>query len=261
MLPFSYPQLTRLYQAAADKPSERGESFELPDELLGFFGYRAIKVDPLRSLGFKLANYQRGIRESRQLFTGGEESLLKGGPKTPNDVIERFLAANKAKFLTLKNLKKDIDAAETLGTNSSLILREFSDRQLDNDYRTVKNNKFTPYVPSANILRELEQISQRTGIPNPFTQAQGVIQQLVRTLSSIPLTENIDNYIDIKDYLFEEEPLIQTPPLPIQPMPNVSLLTPPVQQFAGLQNGLTPIENALLNESEKQMRLKQRGLT
>jgi hypothetical protein len=44
------------------------------------------------------------------------------------------------------------------------------------------------------------------------------------------------------------------------PMPNVSILTPPVQQLAGLQNGLTPTENALLSQSEKQMRLKQRGL-
>jgi hypothetical protein len=260
MLPFSFPQLTRLYQAAADKPSERGEMFELPDELLGFFGYRAVKVDPIKSLGFKLADYQRGIRESRQLFTGGEESLLKGGPRTPNDVIERFLASNKARFLTIKNLKKDIDAAETLGTNSSLILREFSDRQLNNDYRTIKNNRFTPYVPSANILRELEQISQRTGTPNPFTEALGTIQQLTRTLSSIPLSENIDDFIDINDFLFEEEPLIETPPLPIQPMPNVSLLTPPPQQVAGLQNGLTPVESALLSPEEQRIRLRQRGL-
>jgi hypothetical protein len=44
------------------------------------------------------------------------------------------------------------------------------------------------------------------------------------------------------------------------PMPNASILTPPVQRFAGLQNGLTPTENALLSESEKQIRLRQRGL-
>ena len=43
-------------------------------------------------------------------------------------------------------------------------------------------------------------------------------------------------------------------------MPSASILTPPVQQVAGLQNGLTPTENALLSESEKQMRLRQRGL-
>ena len=145
-------------------------------------------------------------------------------------------------------------------TNSSLILREFSDRQLANDYTRLKNNKFNPYVPSENILRELEEISQRTGIANPFTQALGAIQQLTRTLSSIPLSENIDDFIDIRDYLFEEEPLIETPPLPVQPMPNASILTPPVQQIAGLQNGLTPTESALLSPEEQRIRLKQRGL-
>ena len=44
------------------------------------------------------------------------------------------------------------------------------------------------------------------------------------------------------------------------PMPNAAVLTPPITQIAGLQNGLTPTENALLSQSEKQMRLRQRGL-
>ena len=48
--------------------------------------------------------------------------------------------------------------------------------------------------------------------------------------------------------------------LPIQPMPNASILSNPIQQVAGIQNGLTPTENALLSESEKQMKLRQRGL-
>jgi hypothetical protein len=51
MMPFSYPTLIRIYQAAADKPSKRGEFFELPDELWGFAGYRAVKLDPVRSMG------------------------------------------------------------------------------------------------------------------------------------------------------------------------------------------------------------------
>jgi hypothetical protein len=44
------------------------------------------------------------------------------------------------------------------------------------------------------------------------------------------------------------------------PTPNVSILTPPLQQVAGLQNGLTPTENALLSPEEQRIRLKQRGL-
>jgi hypothetical protein len=44
-------------------------------------------------------------------------------------------------------------------------------------------------------------------------------------------------------------------------MPNASIVTPVVPQLtSSLQNGLTPVENALLSESEKQMRLRQRGL-
>ena len=109
------------------KPSDRGEFFELPDELLGFAGYRAVKVDPVRSMGFKIADYQRGIRESRALFTGGSESVLKGGPKTARDVIERYFVANKARFEVQQQMYKNIQAANTLGT-------------ADRDWETPVNN-------------------------------------------------------------------------------------------------------------------------
>ena len=78
-------------------------------------------------MGFKIANQQRGIRESRALFTGGAESVLKGGPKTSRDVIERFIAANKAKFNTDKELLKNIRAAEILDSDMDDIRTEFSE--------------------------------------------------------------------------------------------------------------------------------------
>ena len=108
LMPFSYPQLTRLYQAALEKPSERGEFFELPDELLGFAGYRAVRLDPVRAMGFKIAGYQKGIREARGLFTGGGlgDSLLKGGPKTPMEVIEAYIKSTEAKFNVQKDMLK-----------------------------------------------------------------------------------------------------------------------------------------------------------
>ena len=47
------------------------------------------------------------------------------------------------------------------------------------------------------------------------------------------------------------------PPLPEQPMPNVSITqsTPNV-----MQTGLTPTESALLSEEEKMIALKNRGM-
>jgi hypothetical protein len=57
-----------------------------------------------------------------------------------------------------------------------------------------------------------------------------------------------------------ERQVTQVPPLPPQPMPNQQVISPPMPQMAQLNQGLTPSENALLSDSEKQMRLRQRGL-
>ena len=68
------------------------------DEVLGLMGLRPISIDPMDAMGFKISNFQTGIRNARREFTGGPEGLLKGGPKTPMDVVERYFVANKALF-------------------------------------------------------------------------------------------------------------------------------------------------------------------
>jgi hypothetical protein len=261
LIPFSYPTLTRIYQAATDKPSERGEFFELPDEITGFFGFRQVKVDPVKAMGFKLAGYQKGIREARSLFTGGEESVLKGGPKTANDVIRRFIAANKAKFLVQKELRKDIMAAETLGVDDFELRREFNERQLTRDYNRLNNDVFDPYVPSENIRREFRQIEERTGVPNPYDEALLDINDIVQDLRNLSFDDNFEDVINISDYIIDEGELISQAPLPTQPMPSPTVIqTAQNQALGGMNQGLTPIENALLSEEEKQIRLRQRGL-
>jgi len=74
--------------------------------------------------------------------------------------------------------------------------------------------------------------------------------------------------IDMDDFLIED---IVTPPLPesvTSAMPNTqtitqgqNILNQGMNAQANLtQNGLTQIENALLSEEEKQIRLRQRGI-
>ena len=260
LIPFSYPTLTRIYQAATDKPSERGEFFELPDELTGFIGYRQVKVDPVKSMGFKLAGYQKGIREARSLFTGGEESVLKGGPKTVNDVISRFVAANKAKFLVQKELKKDIEAAELLGSDDFDLRNEFRERQLLKDFNRLNNDIFDPYVPSQNIRREFRQLSERIGIENPYEEALLDINDIVQDLRNLSFEDDFDEEINVQDYLIDDEPLAQVP-LPQTPMPsNQVIQTAQLQAMGNMNQGLTPIENALLSDEEKQIRLRNRGI-
>jgi len=256
MLPFSYPQITRLYQAATDKPSKRGEFFELPDELLGFAGYRAVKLDPIRSIGFKIADYQRGIRESRQLFTGGAESVLKGGPKTPKDVVERFFVANKARFKVQKEMLKNIEAANILGVDMRKFGQEFSERGLGKTYGRLRRRDFNPYFPSQDIFREFEQISKRIGEPNPMKGALGIIRSMSRRLNRLRLDGEFD--LNLDDYLPDEDLLGQAP-LPQTPPINPALVQ--TNQLASVsQTGLTPTEQALLSPEEQAIRLRQRGM-
>ena len=247
MLPFSYQQLNRLYQAATDKPSKRGEFFELPDELLGFAGYRAIKVDPVKAMGFKIANFQRGIRESRALFTGGSESVLRGGPKTAKDVIERFIEANRAKFNVEKEMAKNILAADVLGADMDLIAKEFVDRGLKKPYGRLSEAVFEPYFPSRNIQREFQEIAENIGQDNPFESAIDVLQEMYEDFADFDLSEEFE--VDINNYLpptgFLRNLFGQA--LPPTPMPNI----PPVAQQKNPITNLTRTEEALLSPEEK----------
>jgi len=265
LMPFSYPQLTRLYQAALEKPSERGEFFELPDELLGFAGYRAVRLDPVKAMGFKIAGYQKGIREARGLFTGGGlgDSLLKGGPKTPMEVIEAYIKSNEAKFNVQKDMLKNIIAADLLGADEDDIRKEFIDRNLRKTFNSLTNDQFEPYYPTQGILREFREISENIGEPNPFEEAEDVIQDIRDDLRDLSFEDNFE--IDINEYVDPEdfEAKIVTPPLPTtvtsaQPNPQViqTAQAPSINQL-----GLTPVEQALLSDEEKQIRLRNRGLT
>ena len=266
MLPFSYPQLTRLYQAAVDKPSGRGEFFELPDELLGFAGYRAVKLDPVRSMGFKIAQYQRGLREARGLFTGGADSLLAGGPKTPVEVIDKFIKANEARFNVQKNMLKNLEAADILGADEDEIFKEFRDRQLRGDYRDLSNDRFDPYYPSRNIRKEFEEIAERIGEENPFEEVEDILLDIRDDLRDLSFQDQFD--IDITDYITDDmfsDAGIVTPPLPgavTSAMPNPQVIQTAQANLGNVPNngGLTATEMALLSPEEQQIRLRQRGM-
>ena len=86
----SYKQYIRLVQAATETPTKRGDILDVGPEIAGFMGLRPIKVDPLASMGFKIAEYQTGIRNARREFTGGYFGILRGGRIKPNDVINAY---------------------------------------------------------------------------------------------------------------------------------------------------------------------------
>ena len=79
--PLNWRQLGRLGLAIRPIDSlgrfdERGNEYELGNELLGIAGMRRVNVDPRKSLNYKITNYKDGIRSARNIFT---RQKLKGG--------------------------------------------------------------------------------------------------------------------------------------------------------------------------------------
>ena len=83
------------------------------------FGFRAVNVKPERTMNFKVAEFQQGIRDSRSLFT---RAVLKGGPIEPREIVDAYINANRAMFDVKKNLKGDMDAARLLNISEETLI-------------------------------------------------------------------------------------------------------------------------------------------
>ncbi len=288
----------RIVSAAMGTVTERGEELSIGPELAGFMGLRPIKIDPLRTMNFKINEYQRGIREARREFTGGAFGVLKGGPVSSEEIIERYITSNKARFNVQKNMYRDIEAAQILDTTSSSLRKLFKERQISNkNFNKLFRGSFDPYYPSKDIIAKFRDISRALGESNPFIEARtdlnsikrdlknlgletrfrteravgghvqdtlneqydvfSIINNIAKDLNSLDLDGEFD--IELSDYI-QLAATVNVAPLPQQPMPNPQV----VQQNQTSQNvmasGLTPVENALLSEEEKMIRLRQRGL-
>ena len=297
----SYKQGVRLFQSATDTPTERGErltgeTLGMNDQVLGFMGFRPITVDPEKTMGFKIAEYQRGIRQARTEFTGGFFGLLKGGPIDQNDVVDRYIASNRARFNVQKEMYKNINAAGVLGTAPRKLRSIFKDRQISmSAFGKLERGIFDPYFPSKDIMQRFREISQNLGEANAFTSARpelrglqkdfrgqdlgssfakggrvglaegtnpGIETGIKNMLSLLRSVRNdmqklrLDGEFDIVSNNFIE-PKLPTPPLPDLPQINpANFNTEVMNQDA---SGLTATETALLSPEEQAIRLRQRG--
>jgi len=216
-------------------------------------GLRPIKVDPLQSMGFKIAEYQTGIRNARREFTGGYFGILRGGRIKPNDVIQAYYNSNRARFLVQQEMNKNINAAQILGVNKSALKTEFKDRQLsDATFNSLERGRFEPYFPSEDIQQRFAEIARNLGDPNIFTEVRPTLRLMLQEFRRLPLTSVFDS--DVNDFLFEEAPLI---PLPTTPQPVVN--TQVNAQQTGQTNELTATELALLSPSEQIIRLRDKN--
>lgn len=202
-MPFSLNQLKRLDQSIESvdvlqkgKFDKFGQAYEFGDEFAGLFGFRSVSVNPDRTLKFKVADYQRGVRESRQLFT---REALRGGPIDPSEIVDAYLNANRALFGVRKNFKLDLDAARTLGITQSG-LRNSTDRLSGIEVGSIEQNIFRPINISSEIQQAFAENAAKIGEPNPLISALTALGNIQQQLSRTSLLE--------PEFPFIENPLV-----------------------------------------------------
>ncbi len=278
--PFSIPQFERLYKATAGEPGERGEKYNVSDEVAGFYGLRGIKMSPteiLKKMDFKINEFKSGIRNTRGLFSG---EVLQGGEISHDDIIKRYIEANAQRYRVMDKMKQVNDLAQVLEVPQQDLRKKFMDRGEINAYNHISSGRFYPFEITDPIAKKFRE--QRTALESDFDQLKfeapydpatiQTLNQLKSLMKQIPLGDNFYDYIKPEDWLIDtkrsqapgSEQQVARAPLPPTPMPSQQVVQPTPQIAQGtagvMQNGLTPTESALLSESEKVMRLKQRGL-
>jgi hypothetical protein len=266
--PFSYQQMKRLDLSVEPidviqkgKYDKYGQTYELSDELLGFTGFRPVKLNVERGLDFKVAEFQKGVRESRQLFT---KNVLRGGSVTPEEVVDAYINSNRALFGVKKDLYKDIKAAQTLGTSNQVISKA-AERVSRKEFENINLGVFTPLNISEDVQKVFAENAARLEQPNPLIGANPIIANIQRKLSRVPLTEeSIPELENPFKNLAEPtlEPVSGLPELPnptqIQGYGQVNLPTAVAGNQINPVTKLTQAEEQLLSPAEKLIRQRQR---
>ena len=210
-MPFSLDQFKRLDRSIESRDvlvkgkfDEYGQDFEFGDEFQGLFGFRAVKVNPDRAMNFKVADYQKGVRDSRSLFT---RVALKGGPIEPREIVDAYINANRALFDVKKTLKGDMDAARLLNISDDGYYGAL-DRISNREVNAIEDNIFNPYSVSLEIQNAFADNAAKIGIANPFNKAADVIGELEARFADLSL--NLPEFPVFENPL---QPIMQDTPL------------------------------------------------
>ena len=167
--PLNWKQLERINLSMKpkddiDRLDERGRGYELGNELAGIAGLRVIDIEPEKGMIYKTADYLRGARDSKALFS---TVALKGGKVTPESLLDAYINTNRALFENQKTLYKDLKAAEILKADMTKIYPYVSSKVGKRNYGAINNGRFIPYLPSRNVFIKSQQITNELRKTDP----------------------------------------------------------------------------------------------
>ena len=248
--PLSIPQLRRLgISATVGRDPRTGQELDFTGEMGGFFGFRNVKLDLEKSLGYKITDYRVAQRNDQALLPRPQ------GNVKPQDIIDGYIAANKAWFRNMQEMRKDIQALETLEFSDKTTEEIFKRRGLKKDYEYLQAGIFKPLALSKGMIEAYIRNAEDKGYENPLDRETLIeIDNIYRSLSGLDLDEEkpkevLEEESETEVIIKPLESKIQTPPLPQTPMPQVANIGAPQDP----QTGLTRSESALLSPSEQEI--------
>jgi len=253
MAPGSLAQMRRLYAAAMDK-TLKGEEYEIPTEMLGFFGMRPVSIHPLKTLDFAIQDFNRAQRSERKIITQG---LFRGDPLPGADVklLRQFIHANEKRLETMDALRRKVMAALILGETRKEVYERFDRHGLGKLFKAIMKNKFKSLGVAEGIKKSLARQAKEKDIMDPYKENYNykIIKQIEKQLKYQRLDEpfiiNEDDWLPKDDTSQLNTPLLPaTAQAPTTPPVNVAA-APPINQ----QTGLTRTEAALLSPSEQEI--------
>jgi hypothetical protein len=221
--PLNYQQLKRIGMSLKPEDdvgrfSKGGKEYEFGNELAGIIGARAVEIDPANSIKYKVADYAKGTRNSKALFT---RTMLKGGPVTPEEIFDAYINANRALYKVQKTMSDDIKAAQTLGLNEDQLYTEVAERIGGPNFGYLSEGIFRPMKISTGSFIGFQEIADELGIANPIEYVIDSIEELRASLSEYSLTN--ENIPDIRN--------------PFKNLPKPDLGNTPVGQLPPLVTG------------------------
>ena len=164
---------------------ERGNEYEFGNELAGIAGMRRVEVKPEKSFNYKITDYKKGIRNSRNLFTA---ATLKGGPVTPKDIVDAYINANRALYGVNREMYQDMEAAKVLGMSTDSLDTNMENRGERKAFNALNEGEFRPLKISKDVRELFEIKSQELGRANPFDAAEDVLSRIADVLEAVPVT-------------------------------------------------------------------------
>ena len=259
-LPLNWKQLGRL--GLSIRPvndlgrfDERGNQYDFGNELAGIAGLRRVEVNPEKSFNYKITDFKKGIRNSRNLFTS---ATLKGGVVTPEQVVDAYINANRALYETNRSLYLDIEAAKTLGMSEDALFTNMRNRGENRAFNFINEGTFRPLTISRDVRGLFEKKANELGTVNPYDKAADVIDRIRDVLSETSLKgdlfPNIENPLKaslLPDTVAQANLMLNNNPA------NLAMATAP-GFGVGLQNtnidpvtGLTASQEVLLDPLEQ----------